>query len=141
VPVLDKQGQIFGHVAIIDDKPMPEGQRAIDVMRIFAARVSAEVERLRMETALTEANQRLTRSEEQFRDLFEEAPIAYVHEGLDSRFIRANRTALRVLGVKPEEVPGLFGSAGRSAPLERGLGLDRTRHRHQWSCTRAAAQG
>ena len=111
VPVLDKQGRIFGHIAIIDDKPMPEGQRAIDVMRIFAARVSAEVERLRMETALTEANQRLTRSEEQFRDLFEEAPIAYVHEGLDSRFIRANRTALRVLGVKPEEVPGLFGSS------------------------------
>jgi formate hydrogenlyase transcriptional activator len=111
VPVLDEQGRIFGHVAIVDDKPMPEGQRAIDVMRIFAARVRAEVERLRMETALTEANQRLTRSEEQFRDLFEEAPIAYVHGGLDSHFIRANRTALRVLGVKPEEVPGLFGSS------------------------------
>jgi formate hydrogenlyase transcriptional activator len=109
VPVLDEQGRIFGHVAIIDDKPMPEQQRAIDVMRIFAARVRVEVERLRMEAALTEANQRLTRSEKQFRDLFEEAPIAYVHEGLDTRFIRANRTALRVLGVKPEEVPGLFG--------------------------------
>ena len=93
VPVLDEQGRVFGHVAIVDDKPMPEGQRAIAVMRIFAARVRAEVERLRMEVALTEANQRLTRSEEQFRDLFEEAPIAYVHEGP----IRAlfERTALR----------------------------------------------
>ena len=111
VPVLDEQGRVFGHVAIVDDKPMPEGQRAIAVMRIFAARVRAEVERLRMEVALTEANQRLTRSEEQFRDLFEEAPIAYVHEGLDSRFIRANRTALRIIGVEPEEVPGLFGSS------------------------------
>ncbi len=111
VPVLDEQGRIFGHVAIIDDKPMPEQQRAIDVMRIFAARVRAEVERLRIEGALREAIQRLTRSEEQFRDLFEEAPIAYVHEGLDSRLIRANRAALRILGVEPEEVPGLFGSS------------------------------
>jgi formate hydrogenlyase transcriptional activator len=111
VPVLDEQSRIFGHVAIIDDKPMPEQQRAIDVMRIFAARVHAEVERLRIEGALREANRRLTRSEEQFRDLFEEAPIAYVHEGLDSRLIRANRTALKILGVKPEEVPGLFGSS------------------------------
>ena len=111
VPVFDEEGRVFGHVAIIDDKPMPEGQHAIDVMQIYAARVRAEVERLRMEAALTEANQRLTRSEEQFRDLFEEAPIAYVHEDLDSRIIRANRAALRILGVKPEEVPGLLGSS------------------------------
>jgi formate hydrogenlyase transcriptional activator len=41
--------------------------------------------------------------------LFDEAPIAYIHESLDSRFIRANRTALRVLGIKPEEVAGMFG--------------------------------
>jgi transcriptional regulator with GAF, ATPase, and Fis domain len=41
--------------------------------------------------------------------LFEEAPIAYVNEQLDSKFIRANRAALRMLGVKPEEVPNTFG--------------------------------
>jgi PAS domain S-box-containing protein len=52
-----------------------------------------------------------TRLEEQFRDLFEEAPIAYVLEGLDSGFIRANRAALRILGVKPEEVSGMFGKS------------------------------
>jgi PAS domain S-box-containing protein len=109
VPVFDSEGRVFGHVAIIDDKPMPDGSRGIGVMRIFAARVRAEVERLRTEEALREANQRLAQSEERFRDLFEEAPIAYVHESLDSRFIRANRTALRILGMKPEEVPGMVG--------------------------------
>lgn len=46
---------------------------------------------------------------EEFRDLFEEAPIAHVHEGLDSRFIRANRAAMRVLGIRPDEVAGTFG--------------------------------
>jgi formate hydrogenlyase transcriptional activator len=111
VPVFDEQDRVFGHVAIIDDKPMPDGPRGIAAMRIFAARVRAEVERLRMESALREANQRLAQSEEHFRDLFEEAPIAYVHESLDSGFIRANRTALRVLGVKPEEVSGMFGKS------------------------------
>jgi PAS domain S-box-containing protein len=111
VPVFDSDGRVFGHVAIIDDKPMPDGSRGIGVMRIFAARVRAEVERLRTEEALREANQRLAQSEERLRDLFEEAPIAYVHESLDSRFIRANRTALRILGMKPEEVPGMFGKS------------------------------
>jgi PAS domain S-box-containing protein len=92
---------------------MPDS-RGISVMRIFAARVRAEIERLRME-------QRLAESEERFRDLFEEAPIAYVHETLDSRFIRANRTALRILGMKPEEVPGMIGKslAPNKADAER----------------------
>lgn len=61
VPVFDRQGGVFGHVAIIDDKPMRDGPRGIAVMRIFAARVRAEVERLRMEDALRLSEQRLPR--------------------------------------------------------------------------------
>jgi len=45
----------------------------------------------------------------EFRDLFEEAPIPYVHEGLDTRFIRANRAALKLLGIAPEEVQETYG--------------------------------
>jgi len=48
-------------------------------------------------------------SEERFRDLFDEAPIAYVNEGLDSKFIRANRTAMKILGITPEDVPHTYG--------------------------------
>src|SRR5207245_10318731 len=43
------------------------------------------------------------------RDLYEEAPIAYVIEDLESRFISANRAAQRILGIKPEEVVGTVG--------------------------------
>jgi formate hydrogenlyase transcriptional activator len=55
------------------------------------------------------SHQALAESQERFRDLFDEAPIAYVHEGVDTRFIRANRTAMRILGITPEEVPGTYG--------------------------------
>ncbi len=58
---------------------------------------------------LEAANEALSESEERFRDLFDEAPIAYVHEDLESRFLRANRTALRTLGLKPEEAVGTMG--------------------------------
>ncbi len=64
-----------------------------------------------MSEQLREANEALAQSEERFRDLFEEAPIAYMHEDLDSRFIQANRTAMRILGLKPEEVAGMFGKS------------------------------
>jgi PAS domain S-box-containing protein len=64
-----------------------------------------------MSDQLREAHKARAQSEERFRDLFDEAPIAYVHEGLNSRFIQANRTAMRILGLKPEEIEGTFGKS------------------------------
>ena len=104
VPLLDETGTCVGHLAIFDDKPMLDGPRGIAILRIFAARARAEIERTRVESVLRE-------SEERFRDLFDEAPIAYVHEGIDSRFIEANGTAMRILGLKPDEVAGMTGKS------------------------------
>src|SRR5439155_22361505 len=67
----------------------------------------AELAALRAVVEGTE--KQLLESEEQFRDLFEEAPIGYVKEDLESRFITANRAALRILGLKPEAVAGTVG--------------------------------
>ena len=61
-----------------------------------------------MDEKLHQATAELAQSQESFRDLFDEAPIAYIFEEIDSRIIQANRTAMRILGIKPEEIPGLF---------------------------------
>ncbi|MGA9722804.1 MAG: sigma-54-dependent Fis family transcriptional regulator [Candidatus Binatus sp.] len=111
VPLIDSSGTVVGHLAILSEQPMPDGPRGLAIMRIFAARARAELVRLRTEDALRHANEALLRSEERFRDLFDEAPIAYVHEGLDSRFIEANRTAMRILGLKPEEIAEMTGKS------------------------------
>lgn len=102
VPLVNPQGKVLGHLAVFDERPMPEEPRKLLIFRIFAARAAAELSRLRLEGKLRESEQR-------FRDLYEEAPIAYVKEDLESRFISANRAAMRILGIKPEEVPGLVG--------------------------------
>jgi formate hydrogenlyase transcriptional activator len=102
VPLLDRAGVVTGHLAIVDDRPMPDGPRGVAIMRIFAARARAELERLRVEAALRA-------SEQGFRDLYEEAPIAYVYEDTDSRFVSANRAAIELLGLTPEEVRGTLG--------------------------------
>jgi PAS domain S-box-containing protein len=44
-------------------------------------------------------------------DLFEEGPVAYVHEDLDTRFIRANRAAREILGISADEVSRTFGTS------------------------------
>jgi PAS domain S-box-containing protein len=102
VPLQAASGEVLGHLAVHDSKPMPPEPRLLYTFQIFATRAAAELERLRAERMLRESEQR-------FRDLYEEAPIAYVHEDLDSRFISANRAALRILGLKPEEAVGTIG--------------------------------
>ncbi len=102
VPLLDSRGEVLGHLAVFDERPLPAEQRMLFTFRSFAARAAAELERLRYE-------QQLRDSEARYRDLYEEAPIGYVQEDLESRFITANRAAIRMLGLKPDEVIGTIG--------------------------------
>jgi PAS domain S-box-containing protein len=104
VPLRDPEGKVLGHLAVFDDRPMPEEPRKLLTFRVFAAHAAAELVRLRLERQLRESKERL-------RDLYEEAPIAYIQEDLQSRFISANRAALRILGIKPEEVAGFVGKS------------------------------
>lgn len=59
VPLLDSSNRVVGHLAIFDDKPMLDGPRGVAIMRIFAARARAEIERLRAEAAIREDEERL----------------------------------------------------------------------------------
>ena len=110
-------GKVIGNIAAFDNVPMTNDQNQMVILRIFAARTGAEIERIRAEEKVVETLKllnddlqvKLKDSEKRFRDLFDEAPIAYVHEGLDSKFIKANRAALRILGVRPEDVPNTYG--------------------------------
>jgi PAS domain S-box-containing protein len=102
VPLVGPDGTVFGHLCVLDERPMPANPSKLAIFRIFAARATAELARLKADELHRE-------SEERFRDLFDEAPIAYVHEGLDSRFIRANKAALRMLGVSAEEAKDMLG--------------------------------
>jgi len=52
-----------------------------------------------------------TVADDSLEDLFEEAPVAYVHEDLNTRFIRANRVAREMLGISAEEVSRTLGTS------------------------------
>jgi formate hydrogenlyase transcriptional activator len=102
VPLVGPNGVHLGHLCVFDTRPMGQEPRNQLLFNIFAARAAAELARLRMEKELADSEQR-------FRDLYEEAPIAYVQEDMESRFISANRAAIRILGLTPEQVPGMVG--------------------------------
>jgi PAS domain S-box-containing protein len=102
VPLHDHEGNVMGHLAVFDQRPMPKEPKRLYIFRLFAARAAAELVRLRLE-------EQLQRSEQRYRDLFEQAPIPYVYEDTDTRFVAANQAALNLLGLLPEEVPGTVG--------------------------------
>jgi PAS domain S-box-containing protein len=124
-PLRNQEGLNLGTVWVLDQKPRELASSEAETLRMLAALTMNQIElRLyaekvaRLERAertigdqLREANQRLAHSEESFRDLFDEAPIAYVHQGFDSRIFRANRTAMKILGVTPGEIEGIEGTS------------------------------
>ncbi len=99
VPLLDEMGTVLGHLAVFDERPMPAEPRRLVIFRIFAARAAAELERLR-------AERRLAESERRYRDLYEEAPNAYVSIDLDGRLLSVNRRATQLLGCPADELVG-----------------------------------
>ncbi|HEX5651383.1 MAG TPA: sigma 54-interacting transcriptional regulator [Steroidobacteraceae bacterium] len=102
VPLLGHDGLVLGVACVVFDAPTPEHPRRTALLQALVARAAAELDRLRI-------GESLRASEDRFRDLFDEAPIAYVIEDLESRFIRANRTAMRTLGITPDQVHGTVG--------------------------------
>jgi formate hydrogenlyase transcriptional activator len=104
MPLKSEAGSVLGHLCARDGAPMPLAPAQLLLFEAFGASAATELRRLR-------AERRARATEERLRDLFEEAPIAYVLENLDSTFIRANRTAMRILGLRPDEVKGFKGAS------------------------------
>jgi PAS domain S-box-containing protein len=84
IPLADPEGVVLGHLAVLDTRPMPENPRALSLMRIFAARATAELLRLRRETDL--------------RRLVDGAVDAIVELDRTLRVRRMNPAAERILG-------------------------------------------
>lgn len=59
VPLRAEDGGVLGHLAVMDDRAMPEKPRNLAVFHIFATRVRTEMLRLRAEKQVAEANQKL----------------------------------------------------------------------------------
>ena len=69
VPMLDRSNRVIGHLAILDDKPMEADSRAIDLLKIFASRAAAELNRQKAEDELQAALQERERMREELAHL------------------------------------------------------------------------
>jgi PAS domain S-box-containing protein len=89
IPLLDTDGGLLGHLAVLDDKPMEEDEGVLGIFRIFAGRAGAELRRLRRDRDLKERERRLSA-------LFDSAMDAIVEVDKDLRITGMNAAAERV---------------------------------------------
>ncbi len=112
VPILDDHGKIIGHLAVVDDRPMPDEKRLVALFKIFAERASAEMRRLQLESAVREREVKLRR-------LIDSAMDAIIELDQNLSITMMNPAA-----------EGLFGCAAarsRGERVEHLLGADATR--------------
>jgi formate hydrogenlyase transcriptional activator len=59
VPLINGAGNVLGHLVVIDDKPRVFSEQAFSLLRIFATRAGAELERKHASDALHQSQERL----------------------------------------------------------------------------------
>ena len=96
VPVVGSSGDIIGHLAVLDDKPASEQSLNTSVLKIFAARAGAEIERLGAEEALRESEQRL-------RAIFNSEPECVKIVAADGTLLEMNPAGLAMIEAESRE--------------------------------------
>ena len=88
VPLLDGDGEVLGHLAVFDERPMPVEPRRLFIFRNSPPGPPWSSSGLRVRSDCVE-------SERRYRELYEEAPNAYVSIGSDGKFLSTSTVAQR----------------------------------------------
>ena len=96
-PLTDSEGNTLGIMVVLFEQPVENMALSGSLMRIFAVRASAEMERMRAEAARRE-------SEERYRTLFEESRDAVFIASMEGKLLDVNPAGLEMLGYPEEEL-------------------------------------
>ncbi|MBD2493815.1 PAS domain S-box protein [Nostoc sp. FACHB-280] len=111
----DDFGNPIGLLCIIDDKRIPDPHKFEGILRVFAARASAELQRQRAQEALQQLNRdlearveqrtlELQKNEAELRAIFNQAAVGIKLETLDGQLLKVNQKLCEVLGYSQAEL-------------------------------------
>jgi PAS domain S-box-containing protein len=99
IPLVDTDDRLLGHLAILDDKPLPPDSRVTAIFNIFAGRAGAELRRIRRDRDLLQREQKMSR-------LINSAKDAIIELDSELSITRLNRAAEHTFGIKDAETVG-----------------------------------
>jgi PAS domain S-box-containing protein len=98
-PLLDRDGRVIGNLAVLDTRPMPEDPRARTIFQIFAARASAELQRIQAESLRRE-------TEEKYRRIIQTTDEGFILMNREFIVTDTNQAFCRMVGCSREEIIG-----------------------------------
>ncbi len=98
-PLLSSQEEVVGHLAILDQKPLILSSQEQSLVRVFAARAGAELERKCAQEALQE-------SRERYRALYDQTPLMYFTVDSSLKVLSVNQFGADLLGYSIPELVG-----------------------------------
>ncbi len=101
IPLFDSSGNAMGMLVTMHDKPMDEPAFAEPLMKIFAGRTVAEIERLRSVEALQ-------KSEKRFRDVITSTSDWIWEVDLEGRYTYCSEQVKKILGYTVSEMSGKY---------------------------------
>jgi len=99
VPLLDTKGRILGNLAVLDNQPMPEEPRSEALFHIFAARASAELQRIQAEAEIRSR-------EEKYRRIIESTGEGFILLNRNFEIIEVNTAFCQLIGSSPTDIIG-----------------------------------
>jgi formate hydrogenlyase transcriptional activator len=113
VPIFLSNGEVIGHIAIFDTKPMTISAEKLNILKIFASRAGAEIERKRKD-------EQLEGSMIRYQGLFQDSPIGLCEEDFSEvkKYIdrikqQHNDTLASIFQNYPEEIRNTYGKIKR----------------------------
>jgi len=120
-PLQSPQGEVLGTLCVLNDRPLANAEQAQRILKIFAARAGAELNRLRAEKALEQLNQQLElrvqertqlwqQSQLQFKRLVQNVPGAvykvqiFINSSIRFQVLYMSDHIIDLLGLKPEAI-------------------------------------
>lgn len=98
-PLFDSQGQPTGLIAVLNSKSMQESPQIAEILEIFSARVTAELERSKIHQQLLNAKQKLALH-------ILQTPLGVIEWDTDFRVAAWNPAAEKMFGYTKEEALG-----------------------------------
>ena len=98
------QGKTIGNLCILDKQPIQDPQRAEQILRVFAARAAAELERKTTNDALRRLNQTLEASEAKYRLLVEHQTDLVVKCDAEDKLLFVSPSYCEVFGQSEDEL-------------------------------------
>jgi PAS domain S-box-containing protein len=105
VPLISRD-QPIGGLHFRSQKTQIYSEKDLKLAENIAGQISGAIANARLYNELREAKETLQKKEEEFRDLYDHAPMGYHEYDREGKITRVNKTDLEMLGYRAEEMIG-----------------------------------